>query len=202
MRTVLFVSVMMLATFCGNAQTNNESGIKMIATYSSEDADLRKVLRFSDIDYWKVRFVGRELAGKDYKIITQEIWDGNVQKVDTIVNTKRSSSDFKIKGDTLALNIVAQKTHDDKLKIYIDHTRFGTRRKFNATPSEYYSFRVLKPKDPIELNKKFYAFAYILPYEKDGKKMWCAVDQSGNDVGKWGEIFKIKHYLTFEMVFE
>jgi len=54
----------------------------------------------------------------------------------------------------------------------------------------------------IEPGKEFYALAYILPYEKDGWKMYCAVDSSGKDVESWGKEFAIEHYLVFEMKFE
>ena len=41
----------------------------------------------------------------------------------------------------------------------------------------------------------------ILPYEKDGFKYFCAVDNSGIDVENWGKEFGIEHYIIFEMKF-
>jgi hypothetical protein len=51
-------------------------------------------------------------------------------------------------------------------------------------------------------DEKFYLLAYILPYEKDGTKYWCAVESSGKDIENWGKEFNIEHYLVFEMLFE
>lgn len=56
-------------------------------------------------------------------------------------------------------------------------------------------------KETIEYGKNFYAFTFILPYEKDGMKFWCAVDDSVKDVENWGMEFGIKHYIIFEMKF-
>lgn len=61
-------------------------------------------------------------------------------------------------------------------------------------------FYITKPKrQPIETGKPFYAFAYILPYEKDGYKYYCAVESSGKDIEQWGAEFGIKHYILFEI---
>ncbi|MEO1033787.1 MAG: hypothetical protein AAFX55_20560 [Bacteroidota bacterium] len=79
--------------------------------------------------------------------------------------------------------------------------QFRFSRAYKATKSNDYSLRALGNKMNIEPNKMFYALAYILPYEKDGWKYWCAVDSSGEDVINWGEKFGIKHYLVFEMKF-
>jgi hypothetical protein len=54
----------------------------------------------------------------------------------------------------------------------------------------------------IKYGEKFYLLAYILPYEKDGAKYWCAVESSGKDIENWGKEFGIEHYLVFEMIFE
>lgn len=56
--------------------------------------------------------------------------------------------------------------------------------------------------EKIEYGKKFYLLAYILPYENEGTKYWCAVENSGKDIENWGKEFGIKHYLVFEMIFE
>jgi hypothetical protein len=34
----------------------------------------------------------------------------------------------------------------------------------------------------IKYGEKFYLLAYILPYEKDGAKYWCALESSGKDI--------------------
>ncbi|RZJ68151.1 MAG: hypothetical protein EOO45_15010 [Flavobacterium sp.] len=67
--------------------------------------------------------------------------------------------------------------------------------------SDDYSLRILERESNIEPGKPFYAFSYILPYEKDGFKYYCAVEGSGKDVEKWGTEFDIEHYILFEMTF-
>lgn len=64
-----------------------------------------------------------------------------------------------------------------------------------------YSLRSLHRGLVIEPGTRFYALAYILPYEADGSKIYCAVDTSGKDVESWGKEFGIPHFLIFEMSF-
>ncbi len=78
----------------------------------------------------------------------------------------------------------------------------GLNRKYDAITSDDYSLRDIGTKIAIRNNVPFPAFAYILPYEENGWKMYCAVDQSGTNVEDWGKRFKIRHYLIFEMRFE
>ena len=63
----------------------------------------------------------------------------------------------------------------------------------------FYSLREVASKMSPVLFEEFYAFAYILFYEKNGMLLYCAVDRSGKDVLNWGNEFGIDHYLVFEM---
>ena len=106
--------------------------------------------------------------------------------------------------DTLFnLKIFAKHTNDNKLKMTFKLPRLSTTKKFNATKSDDYSLRIIPKnnKTKIIYGEKFYLLAYILPYEKDGNKYYCAVESSGVDIENWGEKIGIKHYLVFEMIF-
>ncbi|QGY46623.1 hypothetical protein GM418_24070 [Maribellus comscasis] len=183
-------------------QTGSETEIKMTTEYCSENPELQDILTFENIDYFKVKVTGKELKGKFFSLVVKELWDGQVSKTDTLINTAKKGGLFPIQSDTLAFKVTAKKMNSDKLKVFFRFPQFGNVRLFEATDSYDYSLRDIGTKMDIKIGQEFPAFAYILPYEKDGWKMWCAVDSSGKDVYSWGKEFGIEHYLIFEMKFE
>lgn len=188
-----------LAILC---QTSEDSAITMKATYSSEDPDLRDILLFEKIDYFKILFSGPSLAGKDYVLISKEIWSGEVKKADTLIDTRVESHMPPLSSDSLSFKVIAKKTSDQQLKLQFVFPQFRLNKQYPATNSSDYSLRVTGTKMDIQPDSSFCALAYILPYEKDGWKYWCAVESSGKEVETWGKEFGIEHYLIFEMKFE
>ena len=198
MRTTFFI--LLLFPVVGFSQSNNE--ITMTTDYGSDNQELQDILTFEKIDYYHVEFAGTNLKGKNFSLISKEVWNGEVTKIDTIANTAKSERMQAIPNDTLRLRVTGKKTFADELKLLFRFPQFGSERTYKATKSDDYSLRDVGTQLPIEIGKNFYAFAYILPYEQDGWKMWCAVDSSGKDVESWGNEFGIEHYLIFEMKFE
>ncbi len=198
----LLLSGMLSLVALGAFGQKQNSSIQMLSDYSSDNPDLRDLLFFEGIDYYKIKFVGAALAGKDYVLVAKEIWNGEIKKIDTLVNTAKNSRMEKLSTDTLNLKVIAKKKDEHTLKVSFRFPEFLTERTFEATPSDDYSLRDVGKQLAIEPGRKFYALAYILPYEKDGWKLWCAVDSSGKDIESWGKAFGIVHYLVFEMKFE
>lgn len=202
MKIKLSLLLILLIPTLSFSQTFVNEEIKMSATYSAEDSDLRDILSFEKIDYFKINFTGKKLIGKNYSLIVKEIWDGNITNSDTLINTSIDERLNRLSNDTLSFKIVGKKTLQGQLKLLLIFQKFRITKEYKATLSNDYSLRVIGDKMRIEPNKLFYALAYILPYEKDGWKYWCAVDSSGEECEKWGKEFGIKHYLVFEMKFE
>ena len=199
-RSILIFSFLLL-NILAFGQVKNSREIVMLSDYSSENTEIRDILHFEGIDYYKLKFVGSELMGKDYSLVAKEIWKGELKKTDTLFNTAKNKRMEKLSTDSLSLKVIAKKTFDSKLKMTFIFPEFGFERKFDATTSDDYSLRDIGTHVKIEPGKKFYALTYILPYEKDGWKLWCAVDSSGKDVELWGKEFGIEHYIVFEMIF-
>ena len=202
MKTPLITFPIFLFSFLAFGQMKGENGIKMISELSSDIPELRDILYFERIDYFKIKFVGKELVGKDYLLIVKEIWNGEIKTADTLVNTSANEWMNKISSDSLSFKVIAKKQHDDKIKMFFRFPAFGLERKFEATQSDAYSLRSLGTQLDIKENENFYALAYILPYEKEGMQMYCAVDSSGKEVESWGKEFGIEHYLVFVMKFQ
>ena len=166
-----------------------------------ESDDLHDLLSFENIDFFKVTFSGEALIDKDYLMVSKEIWNGVTTKIDTFVNTAAVEYLPKISNDTFTIKVLAKKTFDNYLKLSFKFPGFGTQIKRRAINSDDYSLRDVGTKMTINSNQNFYAFAYILPYETERMKMWCAVEDSGEDIENWGQQFGIEHYVLFEMKF-
>lgn len=176
--------------------------VKMTTEYSSENQDVSDILQFENIDLYKTKFVGKDINQKNYVLLCKEVWNGKIKKTDTIIDTSKYPSRPKAKSDTINLKVIAKHTEETKLKLWFRFPEFGINRKYDAIKSDDYSLRDVGISEEIKYGENFYAFAYILPYEKDGMKFWCAVDSSGKDIASWGTEFGIEHYLIFEMKFE
>lgn len=199
MKTLVLLTCLIAQVTVILAQRETDKPITMTST-TVENLDLADVLKFQNIYFYKIQFQGAGLVGKDYTIVAKEIWDGEVKATDTIFNSRKRRVG-KIQADSLNFKVIGSNTPDNKLKVMFFFPGFGIQKQYEATASTEYSFRSLYRGLAIEPGKRFYALAYILPYEADGYKTYCGVDDSGEDVESWGKVFRIPHYLIFEMNF-
>ena len=202
-RLLIFFLIFTYSIF---GQTSDNS-LRMISNYGSENSEIRDILQFEGIDYYKIKFIGTNLSEKSYHLSVKEIWDGKIVSDTTIINSKESlfQQYRKVNDTVLELAVIAKYTKDKSLKMTFKFSKFFIEREFKAIESEDYSLRNIAEESSlnIEYNKNFYLLAYILPYEReDGSKSWCDVGIDGADIENWGEKFGIKHYLLFEMKFE
>jgi hypothetical protein len=206
MRNIFLAITLILSSTLSFSQTEKKNEIKMTSDYSSDNTEIRDILQFQGIEYLKLSFKGKELADKSYHLTVKEIWDGKVKSDSTIMNNKTIQFEQfqKINDTVFNLKIISKLTSDNKLKMTFKFPSFSTTRKFDAIKSDDYSLRNVAEASGTEIKygEKFYLLAYILPYEKDGAKYWCAVESSGKDIENWGKEFGIEHYLVFEMIFE
>ncbi|MBA6316220.1 hypothetical protein [Cellulophaga baltica] len=185
----------------------SENGLKLISDYSSDNPEISDILDFEEIQYLKLKFIGKELSDKSYKLTVKEIWDGKIVRDTTVFDSKNLGlAQFEKVNDTiLRLKVISKLTHKNKLRMTFKFPRFSITKEYDAIESHDYSLRNIPDENnfAIKYNEKFYLLAYILPYEReDGSKSWCEVGTSGKEIEKWGEKFGIKHYLLFEMLIE
>lgn len=183
-----------------------QSDVKMKSDYLSDNPEIRDILQFEGIEYFKLSFTGKDLANKSYHLSVKEVWNGKIKSDSTIINSaEMPAPQFQKINDTIfKLKVISKLMDDNKLKVTFKFPRFSTTREFDAVKSKDYSLRNVAKANAtnIKYNEKFYLLAYILPYEKDGYKYYCAVESSGKDIESWGKEFEIEHYLIFEMIFE
>lgn len=196
MKNIFVILVLFLLSIISQGQD-----IVMTTEYAQSE-EVQDLLSFENIDYYKIKFSGESLVGKNYMLISKEIWNGSIAKTDTLVNSFENDRIDIISDDSLSFKVFSRLTSDNFLKMNFSFPRFSVDRKFKATDSEDYSLRDQGVNEKIFVGKKFYALAYILPYEVGEMKMWCAVEESGKDIEKWGEEFNLEHYMIFEMMFQ
>jgi hypothetical protein len=198
--------VLMLMSGLLFSQTAKTSDIKMTSDYGSDNSEIADILQFEGIEYLKLSFTGKELANKSYHLSVKDIWNGEIKSDSTIINSAEMPFEQlqKINDTIFRLKVISKLTNDNKLKMTFKFPQFSTTKEFDAIKSDDYSLRNVAASSAIDINynETFYLLAYILPYEKDGSKYWCAVESSGKDIENWGKEFGIEHYLVFEMIFE
>lgn len=195
-----------LTTYATLAQHKKDS-LMMVSDYSAENKELFDLLRFKNIDYYKISFKGIDLKSKTYKITVKEIWKGKLKSQSIVFDSKEMAEMNldKVADTVLKLKVISEIIPNNKLKVSFMFPRFGITKQYNAIKSDEYSLRNLadESKLPIGYEKSFHFLAYILPYKRsDGSKSWCEVGSNGKDIENWGKKFGIRHYLLFEMKFE
>ncbi|MDR2424707.1 MAG: hypothetical protein LBD59_08290 [Prevotellaceae bacterium] len=193
------------SAYIGEVKENRDITLK-VYSLSNNASDFRDILQFEGIEYLKLSFKGKDLANKSYHLTVKEIWDGEIKSDTTIINSKESYyKQFQKINDTVFTLTVIAKIIDNKLKMTFK-TKNHVTQQFDVIQSEAadYSLRNIAVTDRTEIKygEKFCLLAYILPYEKNGIKYYCAVENSGQNIETWGKEFGIKHYLVFEMKFE
>ncbi|WP_090755733.1 hypothetical protein [Nonlabens sp. Hel1_33_55] len=205
MKKILIIGLILTSSF-SFSQEKEASEIKMISDYGSDNSEIRDILQIEGIEYMKLSFIGKELVDKGFHLSVKEIWNGEIKSEGTITNSKKIPVDqFQKINDTIFnMKVISKLTNDNKLRMTFKYPQFSTTREFEAIKTNDYSLRNVAEAGSIDINynETFYLLAYILPYENDGAKYYCAVESSGDNIENLGKEFGIEHYLIFEMKFE
>ncbi len=200
---IIFLSILIPALSFGQSETDNN--ILITSDNSLDSTAILDLFEIEGIQYKKIVFTGKKLKDKKYHIRVKEVWDGKIKSESDILNTANFPKGFQTINDSIfKIRVISKFVKDSKLKMKFIFPGFIISKEFDAIDSEDYSLRNIIEinRSKIESGEFFYIFAYLLPYEKDGNKYWCKVENSNADIENWGVNFGIKHYLIFEMKFE
>lgn len=199
-RFLLLAVLLPLITSIANAQSK-PTALKMFGEARPwTAADIHRIANWIGVDYHKATFTSKDLKGKNYYVVYKEIWDGKITKTDTLIKSGTANYAPAVDSEMFEVAVMGGKTGDKTLKTEFIFDRFSWIHEFASAETNDYSLRIMD-RQPIEIGKPFYAFAYIMPYEKDGYKYYCAVESSNTPIEEWGAKFGIKHYILFEMMF-
>ena len=205
MRNTILGLLLMVSSMVVFGQSETKAQIKLISEFSSDNREIKDLFEFEGIQYLKLSFESSELADKSYKLSVKEIWDGKIKNEEDVINSAKFPFEQFQKVNDTVLNIgIISKRINNKLKMTFKLPNFSISKEFDAIASDDYSLRTVAAlmNKKIEIGKKFYLLAYMLPYEKGTYKYYCAVESSGKPIENWGKEFGIKHYLVFEMMFQ
>ena len=131
--------------------------VKMTTEYS-KNQDMLDLLQFENIDFYKVKFTGKNISDKNYLLIAKEMWNGKLKSTDTIIDTSKYPKMSEPKSDTLELKVIGKWTNKPKLKLWFRFPKFGIDKNYDAIISDYYSLRDTGINETIEYGKNFVAF--------------------------------------------
>lgn len=184
-----------------------ESNIKMTFGYGTDSADLLSILRFENIDLYKVSFKGSDLKDKHFKITIKEFTDGKLVNEKVALDSKELGDLGIIKSDTFSFRTLSRRTLDNTAKFQFQFDRFHNEQVFKI--NENYKGFVMKsflganPEMPMPVNESKYFLTFMMPYMKpDGSGAYCEVAQSGANPEEFGLKYKIPTYFLIDIKFQ
>ena len=178
---------------------------KLVVKYGVNDIQLQNLLNFKNIDYFTIKISGAKIMGKKFAVLSKEYWNGKVSRTDTVTDL----SNTPIPGlsrDSLVITVLVEKSDPDSMRISFNYDqRFGITKKYKTTVSDKYSMRSLSngAEHKVKIGENFPLLVYTLPYENPnypGALFYCQLTNEGIPPKDWGEKYKLKHYIVFEMI--
>ncbi len=184
---------------------NGQAQISMRINESTDNTDLQRLYRFEDIGTEKFTFKGKDLKGKNYKLISKEFENGGLINTSTIFNSSEDEY-FRIKNDSLQFHVFT-KIEENNFKIQFQFNGFSSTKKFPIQPllkDDYVlkDFLGAERHVNINLNDPHYILTYMTPYvREDGSSTYCEVAQSETLPEELGKKYAIPHYFLIEITF-
>lgn len=188
-----------------NAQ---QSRIKLETSFGSENKEIQDILRFQDIETIKLKFYGAGLKNKNYRLLVKEYTNGNLAKVDTIMDTSKSEYFSSINDTIFGFRYFVKTQIDNTIKMKFLFNHFSTERNYNIRKIEdkYALHDFLDANENMSINeaKSNVILGYFLPYTdiETGWKKYCEVSASEHKPEDWGSIFNIPNYYLIDIIFE
>lgn len=204
MRNLFLIAIVFFNYGCITAQQNQ---IKLQTNYGSENKEILDILRFEGIETVHLKFSGKTLKGKNYILKIKEFSNGNLVKIDTIINSKKSEFVPPINSEIFELKYFVKTRLDNVIKMTIRTPRFSVTKKYDIKKSEdtyaLHDFLGSKKHLSIKVGKPTYILGYFLPYLRAGGfKSYCDVSGSKFKPEEWGDKLGVPNYFLVEMSFE
>jgi len=173
----------------------------------SQDPDLTSLLRFQNIESWKLTFTGESLTGKTYEIRVKR-FDNGKKVVDQLHLDagELPGTMGKVDKGELKLTLMSQ-AKEGQAKIEFQTPRFGNARTYEAKKTKFdyvmKNFLGAERSMSFDPSQETYFLAYLQPFEHgDGSTSYCEVAQSGQDPEKLFEKFKVPTYFLVSIKFK
>lgn len=209
--TRLFKTLILLGTLClSNASlsaTQEDDNYRILFSSSNrlENEDLMNLYRFQNIQIAKVKFIGRGLWGKNFKLYVQEVVDGKPQKKQQIFDSKEDEF-FKIKEQEFAFDVLAQRTMQNKVRFDFRFLGYGFTKEFSVK-AEQQDFVLKSAQDgeedlEVKVDREFNFLSFTMPYKSNhGSLRYSDFDPLSVRPDSMGKKFGIPRYFLMQIEF-
>lgn len=187
------------------AQDEDNYRILFSASNQIENDDLMNLYRFQNIQIAKVKFTGKGLWGKDFKLFVQEVIDGRPQKKQAIFDSKEDEF-FKLKEQEFTFNVLAQRTMNNKVRFDFRFLGYGFTKEFSvkAEQQDFVLKSAQDDEDEIEVKtgREFNFLSFIMPYKsRQGSYRYSEFDPLSVRPDAMGKKFGIPRYFLMQIEF-
>ena len=167
-----------------------------------ESKELLDLLRFENVNYYKMNVFGKDIKNKYMILTATEFWDGKSNAADTLIDLKKYQR--KNGSDTLGIRVMAKKTYSDTVKFDFNLPMVTVIKKFKTKTRDHYSLRNITSgeKQTFSSVEPLNLLVYSLPYEDPAFPdylQYCELSRDGTPPEKWGDKFGVKHYVVFKL---
>ncbi len=202
----LFALLMLLPVFGSAAQDENPYGISFSATNTVENEDVMNLYRFQNVQVAKLKFSGKGLWGKNYRLYIQEFIDGKPQPRSQIFDS-REDEFFRLKEQEFGFNVLAQRSNDNKVRFDFRFLGFGLSKEFKVA-AEQKDFILRSSQDgeeelEVPNGKDFTILSFIMPHKNSrGSLRYSDFDPLSVRPDALGKKFGIPRYYIVQIRFD
>jgi hypothetical protein len=189
------------------AATQDEDNYRILFSASNqiENDDLMNLYRFQNIQIAKVKFTGKGLWGKDFKLLVQEVIDGRPQKKQAIFDSKEDEF-FKLKEQEFTFTVLAQRTMNNRVRFDFRFLGYGFTKEFSvkAEQQDFVLKSAQDDEDEIEVKtgREFNFLSFIMPYKsRQGSYRYSDFDPLSVRPDAMGKKFGIPRYFLMQIEF-
>jgi hypothetical protein len=148
------------------------------------------------------------LTGKRITFVLKEFKNSKLRRTDSL-NLRNTWYEPKImyfnEFDSMLIRFFQIKESKKSIKISINYPGISTYYKYTIDPEGIYDFRDISCKSrnySVKVNKPYPLLVYTMPAPNDKVikgGSYCILGLDGTPAEKWGEKYKLKHYIVIEL---
>lgn len=186
-------------------QDDDSYRILFSANNQLENDDLMNLYRFQNIQIAKVKFTGKGLWGKNFKLYVQEVVDGKPQRKQAIFDSSEDDF-FKIKEQEFTFNVLAQRTPLNKVRFDFRFLGYGFTKEFTVKVDQQ-DFVLKSAQDgedelEVKAGREFNFLSFIMPYKSQhGSLRYSTFEPLSVRPDAMGKKFGIPRYFLMQIEF-
>lgn len=206
-RTLLLTLGLCLTNICA-ASSQNEDNYRIFfsANNEIENEDVMNLYRFQNVQVSKIKFSGKGLWGKNFRIYIQEVIHGKPQKKHQLFDS-REDEFFKVKEQEFTFSVLAQRSIQNKVKFDFRFLGYGFTKEFAVKPNEQ-DFVLKSAQDgeeeiEVQIGKEFDFLSFIMPYKSSrGALRYSEFEPLSVRPDSMGKKFGIPRYFLLKIEFK